>query len=150
MNFVFYGLISEQSENKQKSLRMRGHFIHMKPIEVVKSETQRYLIDDLDIVSEQRFITKKFQSEIPIFFKIQIPNEIAFIESICPKCSSIVYVPDHLSGKKVDCNKCKTSFELSNFNINKFNEFKKESFYKSESFFKVKFLTMIDNYQICT
>jgi hypothetical protein len=129
---------------------MRGHFIHMKPIEIVKSEHQRYLIDDLDLISEQRFITKKYQSEIPIFFKIQVPNEIAFVESVCPKCNSKTYVPDHLSGKKADCNKCRTSFELLTFNISKFTEFKKESFYRSESFFKVKFSTMIDNYQMCT
>ena len=150
MHFLFYGLVSEQSENKQKSLRMRGHYIHMKPIEIVKSENQRYLIDDADLLSEQRFITKKFQSEIPIFFKIQVPNEIAFIESVCPKCNSKTYVPDHLSGKKANCDVCKMSFELVNFNVSQFNEFKKESFYKSESFLKVKFSTMTDNYQICT
>jgi hypothetical protein len=149
MNLLFYGLVSEQSENKSKSLKMRGHFIHMKPIEIVKSEYQRYLIDENEILSEQKFISKKFHSEIPIFFKIKIPNNIAYIEAICDKCKMKVYVQDHLSRSTIEC-KCKHKLKLNNFNTNVFLEFKKDAFLRSDSFFKNKFSTMVENYQMCT
>jgi hypothetical protein len=149
MNLLFYGLVSEQSENKSKSLKMRGHFIHLKPIEIVKSEPQRYLISDDEVLSEQKFISKKFQSEIPIFFKIKMPNDIAYIKAFCDKCKTCIYANDHLSGSIIEC-KCKHKLRLGNFDINSFTEFKKDAFLRSDSFFKSKFATMIDNYQMCT
>ena len=122
----------------------------MKPVEIVKSEHQRYLIDESEIISEQRFISKKHSSEIPIFFKICVPNNIAYIESICPKCKTLCFAPDHLSKKNAMCNKCKADFILPVFNSSLFTEFKKDAFFTSEKFFQTKFATMIDNYQMCT
>lgn len=150
MLLLFYGLISEQSENKMKSLRMRGHFIHMKPIEIVKSEYQRFLVDDGELISEQRFISKKHSSEIPIFFKMLIPNNVAFIESKCPKCGMKLYSQDHLSKQNAECPKCKKNHVLPCFNYDAFLEFKKDAFFTSEKFFQTKFATMTDNYQMCT
>lgn len=148
-NFLFYGLVSEQSENKNKSLRMRGHYIHIKPIEIVKSEFQRYLIDDSEILSEQRFISKKFPSEIPIFFKVAVPSNIAYINVSCPKCSSKQYAPDNATGLSIKCSNCKTNIKLTEFDDKAFLEFKKDSFNKAEAHLKTKFSTMVDNYQMC-
>jgi len=122
----------------------------MKPIEIVNSEFQRYVINNSEILNEQRFITKKFSSEIPIFFKIEAPKNIIYIESRCPKCGSISYAPDHFSLQKALCNKCKAEFLISKFDEEKFNEFKSDAYLKSESYFKTKFDIMIDNYQMCT
>lgn len=150
-NFLFYILVSEQQkEPKVKMLQMRGPFIHMKPIEIVKSEYQRYLISNEELLSEKRFITKKFQSEIPLWYNILVPNKISLIITTCKKCGVIQHNSDDLSNTLVKCTNCKTENKLPYFNTKNYEEFKKDMFYKAEKFLKGKFETMVDNYQMCT
>jgi len=61
MQLIFYILVRE---NKSKKLEMRGPFIHMKPLELCKSELERYVFSDTDLKRESKFLNAKNSNDM--------------------------------------------------------------------------------------
>jgi hypothetical protein len=148
MNFLFYSLISEV-EGKKRTIKMKGPFTHKKPSEVVDMEYQRYLCSKDEILHEERFLSKKFSNEIPLFLKLEVP--ISAINSIMAcRCGIKVKIPGNVVGKIIKCQKCGEESKISMIDIISFEKVKSDAFIKASDFFEKRFEEIRSNYQICS
>ena len=147
MHYLFYSLVSEETKDKKKIIKMKGPITHRKPQEIVRTELQRYLLTKDEITQEQRFLVKKFPSEIPLFYFLPIPNGLIFPLINC-SCGNRFYVTDDLSGKFVKCSKCDSEILTPMLVAKKIKDHRDSCFDKAEKFFERKFEMMKENYDM--
>lgn len=143
--YIFYILVSEE---KNRTLKMQGPFIHRKPKEKESDEKLKFIFKKNEYDKEKRFLSKWLREREPnktsLFHSIEASDlDVASIkcgcgntfntrlikgEVRCPTCSELITIPsrDHV-----------------------LDERRQSAMFKAYDYFEKKFSRMEANYKIC-
>jgi len=147
--YIFYALVTEQ---KDKTLKFSGPFIHSKPAELVDHDDERFLFDKDNLQEEFKYLTasiaEKHNNSIPMLqhAKAKDPEYIIFN---CGRCGKKAETSIELADSLVDCPSCGDQSKLPS--VSDINQsLRQEALFNIEDQFSKKFEIMRNNWKICS
>jgi len=136
--FIFYSMISEE---KNKSLKLLGPYIHKKPDEIANGDP--YIFEVSIFKSEQQYLSnmlrEKYPYKYPIYHSINIDKFDKFIRCTCGKP-----IPINKESYICDCG------EIILKVLDKINyKIREKAFTEAQDYFDKKFEQMKNNFTIC-